>query len=140
MPFTLADIPDLSGKLVVITGATGGLGYETALALSGAKATVVVTGRHADKRTDALARTPAVRVVTVSSIAHRTGRIRFDDLQWQQGYGPSPAYNQSKLANLLFAQELHRRSGANRWGIASIAAHPGISNTDLIANGMGTGI
>lgn len=223
MPFTLADLPNLSGKLAVVTGATGGLGYETALALAGAGATVVVTGRSAAKGADALARiravhpradvfyetldlgslagvntfadafiarhttldilvdnagvmmlptrevtpdgferqfgtnhlahfalvarliplltaTPGARVVTVASIAHRRGRIRFDDLQWQRDYSPSPAYAQTKLANLLFSQELHRRSVANHWGIKSIAAHPGISSTDLIANGIGTGL
>src|SRR5690242_19803495 len=56
MAFTVADIPNQTGKLAVITGATGGLGYETALALAGAGATVVLTGRNADKGADALAR------------------------------------------------------------------------------------
>jgi NAD(P)-dependent dehydrogenase (short-subunit alcohol dehydrogenase family) len=217
MAFTVADIPDLTGKLAVITGATGGLGYETALALAGAHATVVLTGRNASKGADALARIRAVhpnanisfetldlgslagvtafadsfvarhdhidilvnnagvmmppsrmttpdgfelefgtnhlahfaltarlapllaggRVVTVSSIAHRTGKIHFDDLQLERSYSPNRAYNQSKLANLLFAFELQRRSDAAGWGITSLAAHPGVSSTDLIQNGMG---
>lgn len=216
MAFTVADIPDQSGKLAVITGATGGLGYETALALAGANATVVLTGRNAAKGAEALARVRAVhpkadisfelldmgsqasiagfaeslaarhshidllinnagvmmppsrkttvdgfelqfgtnhlghfalvarllpllagsRVVTVSSIAHRTGAIHFDDLQLERGYTPTKAYNQSKLANLLFAFELQRRSDRAGWGITSIAAHPGVSSTDLIQNGM----
>jgi NAD(P)-dependent dehydrogenase (short-subunit alcohol dehydrogenase family) len=217
MPFTVADIPNQSGKLAVITGATGGLGYETALALAGANATVVLTGRNAKKGADALARIRAIhpkadisfesldlgslsavaafaesfaarhdhidilvnnagvmmpptrkttvdgfelqfgtnhlghfaltaallpllaggRVVTVSSIAHRTGAIHFDDLQLERSYAPTRAYNQSKLANLLFAFELQRRSDAAGWGITSIAAHPGVSLTDLIQNGLG---
>jgi NAD(P)-dependent dehydrogenase (short-subunit alcohol dehydrogenase family) len=217
MSFTVADIPNQSGKLAVITGATGGLGYETALALAGANATVVLTGRNAKKGADALARIRAIhpkadisfesldlgslsavaafaesfaarhdhidilvnnagvmmpptrkttvdgfelqfgtnhlghfaltaallpllaggRVVTVSSIAHRTGAIHFDDLQLERSYAPTRAYNQSKLANLLFAFELQRRSDAAGWGITSIAAHPGVSLTDLIQNGLG---
>ena len=76
------------------------------------------------------------RVVTVSSIAHRTGAIHFDDLQLERGYTPTRAYNQSKLANLLFAFELQRRSDRAGWGLTSIAAHPGVSSTDLIQNGM----
>jgi 2-keto-3-deoxy-L-fuconate dehydrogenase len=60
MPFTVHDIPDQTGKLVVITGATGGLGYETALALAGANATIVLTGRNARKGADALARIRAI--------------------------------------------------------------------------------
>ncbi len=220
MSFT---IPNLSGRLAVITGAAGGLGYETALALAGANATVVVAGRNPHKGADALARiraahpradvsfaaldlgslasveafatgfakshdkldilvnnagvmmpprrqvttdgfelqfgtnhlghfaltarlmplltaTPGARVVTVSSIAHRNGSINFDDLQWTRSYAPMTAYGQSKLANLIFAQELQRRSDAAGWGLTSIAAHPGVASTDLIANGMGDGL
>jgi NAD(P)-dependent dehydrogenase (short-subunit alcohol dehydrogenase family) len=217
MAFTVADIPNQSGKRAVITGATGGLGYETALALAGAGATVVLTGRNAAKGAEALARIRAIhakadisfelldlgslaavaafaesftarhddldilvnnagvmmpptrktttdgfelqlgtnhlghfalsahllpllrggRLVTVSSIAHRTGQIHFDDLQLARSYNPTRAYNQSKLANLLFAFELQRRSDRAGWGVTSIAAHPGISSTELVANGMG---
>ena len=216
MAFTVADIPDQAGKRAVITGATGGLGFETALALAGAGAGVVLTGRNAQKGADALARIRAAhpradisfelldlgslaaveafadsftarhdhidmlinnagvmmpptrkttvdgfelqlgtnhlghfalsarlvpllrggRLVTVSSIAHRTGQIHFDDLQLERGYTPTRAYNQSKLANLLFAFELQGRSDRLNWGVTSIAAHPGISSTDLIQNGM----
>jgi NAD(P)-dependent dehydrogenase (short-subunit alcohol dehydrogenase family) len=77
------------------------------------------------------------RVVSVSSIANRDGAIRFDDLQSERRYQPMVAYGQSKLANLMFAFELQRRSDAAGWGITSIAAHPGISRTDLIPNGAG---
>ena len=79
----------------------------------------------------------APRIVQVSSIAHRGARIRFDDLQWQRGYRPWPSYGQSKLAMLVFALELQRRSDAGGWGLTSLAAHPGIARTDLVANGPG---
>jgi NAD(P)-dependent dehydrogenase (short-subunit alcohol dehydrogenase family) len=79
----------------------------------------------------------APRVVSVSSIAARSGRIDFDDLQAQRHYAPMQAYAQSKLACLLFALELQRRSDAAGWGIQSMAAHPGIARTDLLPNGAG---
>ncbi|MEO6013592.1 MAG: SDR family oxidoreductase [Devosia sp.] len=223
MSFTRADIPNQSDKLVLITGATGGLGYETALALAASGAETILTGRNGAKGADALARiraahpaarisyetldlgslasvaefaaafsarhdhldilvnnagvmmpprrettadgfelqfgtnhlahfaltaqllpllraAKAARVVTVSSIAHRGASIQFEDLQWTSGYNPNRSYGQSKMANLLFALELQRRSDAAGWGIASIAAHPGISSTELVANGIGAGL
>lgn len=75
------------------------------------------------------------RVVNISSIAARDGAIHFDDLQFERSYQPMRAYEQSKLANLLFSFELQRHSDAAGWGLLSIAAHPGISRTDLIPNG-----
>jgi NAD(P)-dependent dehydrogenase (short-subunit alcohol dehydrogenase family) len=78
------------------------------------------------------------RVVEVSSGAHRLGgAIHFDDLQWERTYKPWGAYAQSKLAMLMFALELQRRSDAAGWGLMSNAAHPGYARTDLIANGPG---
>jgi NAD(P)-dependent dehydrogenase (short-subunit alcohol dehydrogenase family) len=77
------------------------------------------------------------RVVTVSSLAARAGAIDFDNLQSERSYKPMVAYGQSKLACLMFALELHRRSDASGWGVQSIAAHPGISRTDLLTNGAG---
>lgn len=77
------------------------------------------------------------RVVTVSSIAHRGGRIAFDDLQSARRYRAWAAYSQSKLANLLFARRLQQVSDAGGWGLTSVAAHPGASNTQLVANGPG---
>lgn len=77
------------------------------------------------------------RVVTLSSIAARAGAINFDDLNAENGYRPMPVYGQSKLACLMFAFELQRRSEAGGWGIASLAAHPGVTATDLIVNGAG---
>jgi len=215
------DIPAQTGRLAVITGATGGLGFETALALAAAGAEVVLTGRNEAKGKAALdaihARHPAAsiryehldlaslasvrefaerfarehdaldllvnnagvmtppvrkttvdgfelqfgtnylahfaltaqllpvlrkgrrpRVVNLSSIAHKLrAAIHFDDLQWERRYEPWPAYAQSKLAMLMFALELQRRSDASGWGLLSNAAHPGYARTDLIANGPG---
>ncbi|MGA3251412.1 MAG: oxidoreductase [Paraburkholderia sp.] len=75
------------------------------------------------------------RVVTVASIAHKQGRIDFDDLQATRRYGPMAAYRQSKLANLMFAFELDRRLRAVRSRVMSVAAHPGIANTNLFRSG-----
>lgn len=71
------------------------------------------------------------RVVTVSSTAHRLGRIRFDDLQGARRYGRWRAYCQSKLANVLFARELDRRLRGTGSAVASMAAHPGYAATNL---------
>jgi NAD(P)-dependent dehydrogenase (short-subunit alcohol dehydrogenase family) len=219
--WSTADIPSQDGKTAVITGATGGLGYQTALALAGAGAAVVLTGRNDAKGQDAIQRIrgqfpnakisyetldlaslasvagfaarfaaahasldllinnagvmalpkrqttadgfemqfgtnylghyaltahllPLLRrgnqprVVNLSSLAHRSGAIDFDDLQGAKSYNPFKAYCQSKLAMLMFALELERRSNAAGWGLLSNAAHPGYALTDLIANGPGT--
>ena len=80
----------------------------------------------------------APRIVNLSSLAHRCGAIHFDDLQSQRFYRPWAAYGQSKLAMLMFAFELQRRSDASGWGLMSNTAHPGYARTELIANGPGT--
>ena len=80
---------------------------------------------------------PAPRLVQISSLAHKQGRIAFADLQYARHYKPWPAYQQSKLAMLVFAEELQRRSDAGGWGLLSLAAHPGIAATELVANGPG---
>ncbi|MAM37686.1 MAG: short chain dehydrogenase [Rhodobacteraceae bacterium] len=77
------------------------------------------------------------RIVTVSSIAARGGSINFDDLNAERDYKPMPVYSQSKLACLIFAIELARRSERNGWGVSSIAVHPGVSRTDLLLNASG---
>lgn len=77
------------------------------------------------------------RVVTVGSIAARQGAIQFDDLQAERSYRAFHVYAQSKLACLLFAFELSRRSRAASWGVQSLAAHPGLSRTDLLFNTPG---
>lgn len=77
------------------------------------------------------------RIVNVSALAARNGVINFEDLQAERNYRPWAVYCQSKLANLLFSFELQRRSDAAGWGLTSIAAHPGVSRTDLVSNGFG---
>jgi len=80
----------------------------------------------------ALCPVPGSRVVTVSSIGHRSGVIRFDDLQSERtAYNRGAAYAQSKLANLLFAYELQRRLAAAGAETAGLAAHPGTVSTGL---------
>lgn len=219
--FSIQEIPSQAGKLAVVTGANSGLGYETALALAGAGAEVIVAARNETKGSEALSRiravspgatvrlelldlasldsvarfsarviaegrpldllinnagvmalpkrqltadgfemqlgvnylghyaltaqllpllrhAPAPRVVSLSSLVHSFGSIHFDDLQLEHGYTPWKAYGQSKLAMLMFALELQRRSDALGWGLMSNAAHPGASSTSLISNGSGT--
>ncbi len=211
-------LPDLDGRLYVVTGGNSGIGLEAAKMLAARNADIVVAARNPDKAraaVDALAglgsgtasstqldladlssvraaaetlkvrtdkvdglvnnagimQTPAQktangfemqfgtnhlghfywtgllldlveaaagRIVTVSSIAHRYGRIRFDDLMLENGYDPTVAYCQSKLANLVFALELHRRLTKKGSPATSVACHPGYSNTNLQSTGPGS--
>jgi len=80
----------------------------------------------------------APRVVTVASLAHRNGKIDFDNLQSERNYKPWDAYGESKLANILFANELNRRAVAAHSKLVSIPVHPGVSATNIIANGPGS--
>lgn len=73
------------------------------------------------------------RVVTLSSLAHKRGRIDFTDLQSERRYRRWSAYGQSKIANLYFMVELDRRARAAGWDLTSVAAHPGLANTNLTA-------
>ena len=214
-----SEIPSQVGRTAVVTGATGGLGYETALALAKAGSEVILTGRDDQKGRSALEkirrevtgvratyerldlaslasvvdfaqrmharhsldllinnagvmalprrqttadgfemqfgtnhlghfaltarlmpllrRASGPRVVSVSSLAHRTGSIDFDDLQGARVYSPWKAYGQSKLACLMFALELQRRSDTAGWNLLSNAAHPGFARTNLFASGPG---
>ncbi|PPK68150.1 oxidoreductase [Actinokineospora auranticolor] len=84
---------------------------------------------------DVLKEAPDPRVVTVSSFLHRRGRIHFDDLHGEHKYSRAGYYAQSKLANVVFGLELHRRLRANGIAVASILAHPGYSATNLQSNG-----
>jgi NAD(P)-dependent dehydrogenase (short-subunit alcohol dehydrogenase family) len=209
--WTVADIPDLSGRVAVVTGANSGLGLITARELARAGAQVIMACRNMDKgRTaaeeiraavpsadvevqeldladlasvqtfsdglsggrldllvnnaglmapprrltadgfesqfgtnhlghfaltgrllDRLLAAPEPRVVTVSSQAHRTGRINFSDLQGERRYIRWLAYGQAKLANLMFCFELQRRSAEAESALRSVAAHPGYSRTNL---------
>jgi NAD(P)-dependent dehydrogenase (short-subunit alcohol dehydrogenase family) len=82
---------------------------------------------------------PAPRVTTVSSIAHNYGDGAVLEGNPAQGYSPQTAYGRSKLANLLFALELHRRATASGSRLTSTAAHPGVSATNLVASRDGMG-
>jgi len=211
--WTAAALPDQSGRTAVVTGASSGLGLETARVLAGRGATVVLAcrdmgkagraggiiraeagrasvrvvrldlaslssvreaaaeirsscprldllinnagvmrppyGRSADGFEltfatnhlghfaltglvlDRLLETPGSRIVTVSSVGHRDGEMRFDDLQFERGYRADDAYAQSKLANLLFTYELAARLRAASRRTIALAAHPGVARTEL---------
>jgi NAD(P)-dependent dehydrogenase (short-subunit alcohol dehydrogenase family) len=73
--------------------------------------------------------------VTLSSLEHKAGQIRFDDLQLEHGYAPRKAYRQSKLANAAFGLELDRRLRGARSPVKSVLAHPGYSATKLQSTG-----
>jgi NAD(P)-dependent dehydrogenase (short-subunit alcohol dehydrogenase family) len=212
--WTTNNIPDQSGKTVIITGANSGLGFESTRALADKGARVVMACRDTDKGWAAMApildanpaaalevmlldladlssvrafaeafsnkhdrldilmnnagvmalpkrretadgfemqfgvnhlghfaltgllldhllSTPSSRVVTVSSNAHKFGRIQFDNLNAEKSYSQWGAYCQSKLANLLFAYELQRRLEKLDADTISVAAHPGYAATNL---------
>lgn len=211
--WTGRDLPDLEGRIFVVTGANSGLGWETACALSKKNATVVMACRNRDKAESALERIKTsggtgplsimeldlgslasvgafadafasehprcdvlvnnagimalpygmtedgferqlgvnhfgpfaltglmlgslrrgsdARVVTVSSLFHKGGKIHFDDLRYERRYSKWDAYAQSKLANLLFAFELQRRIDQAGFPAISAAAHPGYASTNL---------
>jgi NAD(P)-dependent dehydrogenase (short-subunit alcohol dehydrogenase family) len=214
--WTPADAPRLDGKVAIVTGATGGLGYETALALARQGATTVLAARNPAKGAQALAsiqrevpaakvrfelldlaslasvarfaaaQTGAIdilvnngavmalpsrektedgferqigvnylahfaltlrllaalkggRVVNVASLSHRGAALDLDDFLSEKSYNPRRAYGRSKLAMLVFALELQRRSDQSGWGLTSIAAHPGWARTRIVPNGMGSG-
>jgi NAD(P)-dependent dehydrogenase (short-subunit alcohol dehydrogenase family) len=219
--WTVAEIPPQHGRLAVVTGATSGIGWHTALELARAGAEVIVPARTLTKAEEAVARirrevpgaklraevldladlasvrafaakiagepkidllvnnagvmnvpkreltkdgfelqfgtnflgpflltallmpallrSKAPRVTTVSSGAANMGnkRIQFDDLRWDRAYGPWKAYCQSKLADLLFMEELGRRATAAGVPLLSDAAHPGFARTNLQTSGPG---
>jgi NAD(P)-dependent dehydrogenase (short-subunit alcohol dehydrogenase family) len=211
--WTAADVPDQAGRTAVVTGASGGLGMETARVLAARGADVVLACRDLAKAERAagliraeggrgsvrivrldlaslasvrkaaeeiratcsrldilinnaavmqppyqrtvdgfeltfgtnhlghfaltgqvlgrLLETPGSRIVTVSSVGHRGGEMRFDDLQFSRRYKGDRAYWQSKLANLLFTYELSARLEAAGAQTIALAAHPGVVATEL---------
>jgi len=217
MSWTEANIPELNGKTIVVTGANSGLGLQTTRLLAGRGAHVIMACRTPSKAEAAmqevraqvpdaslqfvpldladlssvrafaqtvsdehdgldvlinnagvmalprretadgfemqigtnhfghftltgalmplLMKTPGARVVTVSSLMHRVGSMRFDDLHGRRSYDKWRAYSQSKLANLLFCYELDRRLRVIDADVVSVGAHPGYSATNLQAVG-----
>jgi len=213
--WTTENIPDLSGKIIIVTGGNSGLGFESVKAFAQKGAKVVLTSRSAEKGEkakteilkenpkgsvdlelldmadlesikkfserihqkysqidvllnnagimttpyfktkdgfegqvgtnhlghfaltglllDLIQKTPNSRVVNVSSMAHKQGDMNFDNLLFENGKGYSPikAYGRSKLANLLFSYELQRFFETNNINSISVAAHPGVSQTNL---------
>ena len=94
-----------------------------------------LTGRLLEK----LLVAPSPRVVTVASMAHRAGKMDFEDLNWERRYSRWPAYGRSKLSNLLFTSELARRAAAADSDLIAAAAHPGYASTNLQTAGPGMG-
>ncbi len=81
---------------------------------------------------DVLKKTKNSRIVNVSSIAHRFGKMDFSNLMFEKGnYNSIKSYGRSKLANLLFTYELQRKLEKNKLDIIAVAAHPGSSSTNL---------
>lgn len=78
-----------------------------------------------------LAETPGARVVITSSLAHKGGRIDWDDLDAQRSYSRTQRYSDSKLMNLLHLFELDRRLRAAASPVTAVACHPGFAQTDL---------
>jgi len=213
--WTTTDIPDLSGKTIIVTGGNSGLGFESVKAFAAKNAKVILACRTVNKgelakkqileiypaaditvmeldlmdlnsirsfaakfkqsqtRLDILLnnagimmvpygltkdafekqigtnhlghfaltgllmeilkKTPKSRVVNVSSMAHKSGVMDFDNLLYikGEGYSPMKAYGRSKLSNLLFTYELQRFFEANKIDCIALAAHPGVSDTNL---------
>ena len=78
-----------------------------------------------------LMNTPNSRVISLSSLAYKWAPVNFDDLHFKKGYNKKKAYGQSKRACLVFAYELNRRLSASGTSTISLAAHPGLSKTNL---------
>lgn len=80
-----------------------------------------------------LLRAGTARVTSQTSFGAARAAINWDDLQWERKYVAMRAYNQSKLALMVFGLELDRRSAAGGWGLTSNVAHPGLTATNLLA-------
>jgi NAD(P)-dependent dehydrogenase (short-subunit alcohol dehydrogenase family) len=80
-----------------------------------------------------LLREGKARVTHQTSIAARSGKINWADLNWENSYDGMKAYTQSKIAVGLFARELDARSRQGGWGVTSNLSHPGVSPTNLLA-------
>ena len=211
--WTTDNIPDLSGKVIIVTGGNSGLGYESVKAFAKKGAEVILASRSIENGEtaktnigkvignitilqldlmdfasikefaesfkkkynrldvllnnagimttpyfltkdgleaqngtnhfghfaltgllfDTIKKTPGSRIVNVSSMAHKQGKMDFDNLLFENGKGYSPikSYGRSKLMNLLFTYELQRKFETEGINSISVSAHPGVSNTNL---------
>jgi NAD(P)-dependent dehydrogenase (short-subunit alcohol dehydrogenase family) len=217
MKWKASDMPDLTGKIALVTGGNSGLGFFTCLELARKGAHVVLAARNKERGLDALEkiklkipsadlqfmkldlaniesikhfadsfieeyekldilinnagvmalplrrtaqgfemqfgtnhlghfaltsllfdfieRTPGSRIVNVSSLMHKRGKINFDDLNWEKSYSKWDAYSQSKLSNLLFSLELNRRLRSAGKQTSVMTSHPGYASTKLQIRG-----
>lgn len=76
------------------------------------------------------------RIVTLSSMAHRDGKIDFENLKLEKPFNKFREYGQSKVADLIFSIELNRRLSAGNLSVVSVACHPGVSKTELLRTDM----
>lgn len=122
-------------RLHVLVNNAGGVNKARRLTADGIEATFAVNHLGYFLLTnlllDLLVQSAPARVVTVSSIGHRQGTLDFDDLGYEKGYGIMRAYTRSKLANVLFANELARRLAGT--GVTSNSLHPGAVATGIWA-------
>jgi NAD(P)-dependent dehydrogenase (short-subunit alcohol dehydrogenase family) len=122
-------------RLHVLVNNAGGVNKARRLTEDGIEATFAVNHLGYFLLTnlllDLLVQSAPARVVTVSSIGHRQGTLDFDDLGYEKGYGIMRAYRRSKLANVLFANELARRVAGT--GVTSNSLHPGAVATGIWA-------
>lgn len=84
---------------------------------------------------ESISRSSDGRIVALSSLAHVSGNINFNDPNQKSNYKPMKSYRQSKLACLIFAYELQRRLSVSGSAVKSLAAHPGVAVTNIIAGG-----
>ena len=120
-------------RLDVLVNNAGGVNKKRRLTVDGIETTFAVNHLGYFLLTnlllDLLKRSAPARIVTVASIGHRRGTLDFDDLGYERGYAIMKAYTRSKLANVLFANELARRLAGT--GVTSNSLHPGSVNTNI---------
>ena len=118
-------------RLDVLVNNVGGFWFTRRVTVDGLEHTFAVNHLAGflltDLLLDRLKSSAPARIVTVSSNAHALGRMNFDELQGERGYSGGQAYNQSKLANVLFTYELARRLHGT--GVTATVLHPGVVRT-----------